>query len=97
VIEDNGVGISEQNQSKLFQDYQMLEEHEQINRKGTGLGLSICKNLIQEMGGDVAIESVVNIGTKLIIKIQLKAIHIDEDAFKLPFDDKEIEEDFSPV
>jgi two-component system sensor histidine kinase EvgS len=43
VIEDNGVGISEENKSKLFQDFAMLEEHEQLNRKGTGLGLSICK------------------------------------------------------
>jgi signal transduction histidine kinase len=68
VIEDNGVGISEENRSKLFQDFAKLDEHEQLNRKGTGLGLSICKNLIHEMGGDIVVESIPNIGTKFIIK-----------------------------
>ena len=45
-IEDNGVGISEENLQKLFMDYTRLDEHQMINAKGTGLGLSICKNII---------------------------------------------------
>jgi signal transduction histidine kinase len=57
VIEDNGVGISENNKGKLFTDYSRLEEHEDMNAKGTGLGLSICKNIIEQMGGNVEVES----------------------------------------
>ena len=57
IIEDNGAGISKENIGKLFKDYSRLEEHEGMNAKGTGLGLSICKNIIEQMGGDVQVES----------------------------------------
>lgn len=46
-IEDSGIGISKQNQLKLFKNYGRLKEHESMNAKGTGLGLSICKQIIE--------------------------------------------------
>jgi len=46
IIEDNGVGISDDKIGSLFEDYTRLDEHQHMNMKGTGLGLSICKNLI---------------------------------------------------
>ena len=55
VIEDNGVGISDTNQ--IFKDYNCLQEHQKFNPKGTGLGLQICKSLIEQMGGNVYVES----------------------------------------
>ena len=59
MIEDNGVGIESHNIAKLFKDYSKLDEHKGVNAKGTGLGLSICKQLIEQMGGKVEVESVV--------------------------------------
>lgn len=56
-IEDNGVGIAKKNLDKLFKDFSRLDEHEDSNKSGTGLGLSICKNIIQQMGGKVTVES----------------------------------------
>ena len=73
-IEDNGVGISAENQKKLFTDYTRLEEHQSMNAKGTGLGLSICKKIIEQMGGTVTIESEIGIGTKFNITQQIKVI-----------------------
>ena len=52
-IKDEGVGISEENLSKLFVDFLKLEQHEELNHEGTGLGLSICKRIVEEMGGTV--------------------------------------------
>ena len=46
IIEDNGVGISDENIDKLFKDYGRLKEHQRLNNRGTGLGLIICKKLI---------------------------------------------------
>jgi len=63
IIEDNGVGISKENISKLFKDYSRLDEHQNMNHKGTGLGLSICKNLVEQMGGKVKVESEINVGS----------------------------------
>jgi len=45
-----------------------------MNHKGTGLGLSICKSLVEQMGGKVRVESEINVGSKFIITMQLKAI-----------------------
>jgi two-component system sensor histidine kinase EvgS len=43
-----------------------------MNAKGTGLGLSICKNIIEQMGGSVHADSIVDIGTEIIITIGLR-------------------------
>lgn len=74
MIEDNGVGISAENLEKLFKDYAKLDEHAEINQKGTGLGLSICKNLVEQMGGNVTVESKVGVGTKFNITLQQRCI-----------------------
>lgn len=67
IIEDTGVGISPENIKKLFQDYSRLDEHQNINQGGTGLGLSICKNLVEQMGGKVDVESKLGEGSRFNI------------------------------
>ena len=57
-IIDNGVGITPENKGKIFMDFSKLEEHADKNPTGTGLGLSICKQLIEQMGGAVRVDSV---------------------------------------
>ena len=69
IVEDNGVGIKKENVGKLFMDYSKLNEHKKMNQKGTGLGLSICKNIINQMGGDVNVESEEGEGSKFIITL----------------------------
>ena len=71
MVQDNGVGIKPENIKKLFTNYSRLEEHQEINAKGTGLGLSICKNIIQQMGGNVDVKSELNVGSQFIITLQL--------------------------
>ncbi|MHB1687851.1 MAG: two-component system sensor histidine kinase NtrB [Ignavibacteriaceae bacterium] len=61
-IQDTGVGISEENKDKIFQDFFTSKE------KGTGLGLSVCKMLLQEYQADLYFESTQGVGTKFFIK-----------------------------
>lgn len=75
-IEDNGVGISKGNLKKLFTNYTSLDEHKTMNAKGTGLGLSICKNIIEQMGGNVTVKSQLGTGTQFDIFLALKAVEI---------------------
>ena len=62
-IKDTGVGINPENISNLFVDFGKLDEHEKINTQGTGLGLSICKQLVEQMGGSVSVQSELGEGT----------------------------------
>ena len=55
IFRDSGCGISEENQRKLFMNFNKLEESQQMNKQGVGLGLSICKEIINASGGSVDI------------------------------------------
>jgi signal transduction histidine kinase len=68
-VKDTGCGISEQGLKKLFIDFSKLDENSKRNAQGTGLGLSICKNIIEQMGGSVNVQSKVNEGTEFIINM----------------------------
>ncbi len=55
-IADTGIGISKEEQSKLFQKFQRVESN--VGKTtGTGLGLYICKLLVERFGGKIGIES----------------------------------------
>ena len=46
-IVDNGIGIKEENMSKLFMEFSKLDEQSKMNRQGTGLGLTISRNMVR--------------------------------------------------
>lgn len=56
-VKDSGIGISPEDQSKLFQPFTQANESIQLKYGGTGLGLSICRKLCQRMGGSISLES----------------------------------------
>ena len=45
-VEDTGIGISKQNQSKLFKLFGFIQDSSQMNTQGIGLGLAIAKQII---------------------------------------------------
>lgn len=54
-------------------EFGKLDEHSKENAQGTGLGLSICKRMIEQMGGQVMVDSEEKIGTTFTILINAKA------------------------
>ncbi|MDR2734584.1 MAG: response regulator [Spirochaetota bacterium] len=56
-VVDTGIGISQEAQEKLFQDFYRVNTKRNRNIEGTGLGLAITKHLCAAMGGDVIIAS----------------------------------------
>ena len=69
-IWDNGIGMSEEFQKKLFEPF-AREDNSMTNAKqGTGLGLSIAKTLISMMGGTIEVDSVQGEGTTFTITLQ---------------------------
>jgi len=70
VVSDTGVGISEEDMSKLFQPLFTTKA------KGTGFGLSVCKRIVEAHRGEISVESEEGVGTSFTIKIPM---HPDEE------------------
>ena len=67
-VEDTGVGISEENQKKLFGTGGFTTRGTS-DEKGTGLGLSICKQLVEMNHGNIWVESEVGLGSKFFVEL----------------------------
>ena len=68
-IKDTGIGISETNLARIFDEFEQAETSISRNFGGTGLGLSITRMLVDNMGGTIAVKSEVGKGTTFTVTI----------------------------
>lgn len=71
-VEDSGVGIKQEYLNKIFESFS--QEDASVTRKfgGTGLGLSISKKLANLMGGNISVQSEVDVGTTFKVEIDIE-------------------------
>lgn len=67
ILEDTGIGMDEETRTNLLKEGNLLNKKKNQKGIGTGLGLQLCKSMIQKNNGIFTIESIENIGTKMII------------------------------
>jgi signal transduction histidine kinase/DNA-binding response OmpR family regulator len=68
-VADNGIGMTEDQLSKIFQDYIQADRSTAAQYGGTGLGLTITTSLVQMMGGHLEVESEYGKGTCFTINV----------------------------
>ncbi len=66
-IKDNGTGISKEDQKKIFEKFYKGDKSR--NTDGNGLGLSIVKRIIEIHHGEILLESSINVGTSIMVKL----------------------------
>ncbi|WP_461257333.1 ATP-binding protein, partial [Treponema sp. R80B11-R83G3] len=71
-VTDSGIGISEEQQKKLFTSYNQADRNISKNFGGTGLGLAISKEIVELMHGKIWIESELNRGSKFIFTVKVQ-------------------------
>ena len=70
-ISDTGIGISQKDQKYIFDEFYRTKNAKQHAGVGTGLGLSIVKKLVDQLGGVIILDSELNKGTSITIKIPI--------------------------
>ncbi|MEX1312571.1 MAG: ATP-binding protein [Desulfotignum sp.] len=88
-VADTGKGISPENLPKIFEPFYSSRN----DRWGAGLGLAITYGLIQEMGGDITVKSVVGKGTRFVLTLPVKATRppVSDGSLHLPKADIPVE------
>ncbi len=75
IVEDDGTGIPEANLERIFDPFFTTKPV----GKGSGLGLSICFGIINKMGGEIDVHSIIDEGTRFEIRFPLKDLTISND------------------
>ena len=73
-ISDTGIGMTEEQIGRLFQEFSQAEVSTTRKYGGTGLGLLLSEQFCQMMGGDIAVESELGIGSTFTIRLPAKVV-----------------------
>ena len=72
IVEDNGIGMSEEFQKHLFEPFTQENREEVGKIAGTGLGLSIVKKIVDLMGGTIAVKSAIGKGSCFTVEFPIR-------------------------
>jgi len=78
-IKDSGIGMTTEQIERIFDPFTQGETGTTRKYGGTGLGLTITRNIVEKMGGKLAVESAPGIGSKFSFDLTFKTICIDEE------------------
>ena len=83
---DTGIGISKENQEKIFESFSQADISTSREYGGTGLGLTISRKIIALMGGELEVESVVGTGSVFSFVVEMKSDTTQQSTEEAPID-----------
>ncbi|WP_407670815.1 ATP-binding protein [Paraburkholderia franconis] len=72
-VSDTGIGIAEEHQQVIFEEFGQVQNHLQPRVKGTGLGLPLCRKLAALLGGYTGVDSAPGVGSTFYATLPVKA------------------------
>lgn len=81
-VADTGIGIPEECQGRLFDEFFRVKDPACENVTGTGLGLPICKRIVSELGGCIEVESQVDVGSIFRVRLPARRERVETDTHK---------------
>lgn len=69
IVSDSGIGMPEEELSKIFDQFYQIEQRSSSQRRGTGLGLSLTKGFVEAHGGTINVSSTVGVGSTFAITL----------------------------
>ena len=79
-VVDTGFGIAPEDQAKIFEEFQQVDNTSTRKKGGTGLGLSISRRIVELHGGRITVESDVGKGSTFKVIVPINASPIKEAA-----------------
>lgn len=77
-VRDTGIGMSPAFKEKIFDSFEREDTARVRKIEGTGLGMAITKRIVDEMGGDIAVESEQGVGTTFTVTVDLECAGAQE-------------------
>lgn len=74
-VQDRGIGIAEEDQNKIFDEFFRSENAKKTVAFGTGLGLSLVKQIVENYQGEITVTSQLNQGTTITVKLPMSKNH----------------------
>lgn len=78
IVSDTGIGIAEEDQAMVFDEFRQVSEGYNRNFEGAGLGLTITKKFVEKMGGRISVESTPGEGSSFTIVFPVYSKYLEE-------------------
>ncbi len=74
-VQDSGQGIPTHKLTSIFERFQQVDSSDSRKKGGTGLGLAICRQIVEQHGGQIWVESQIGVGSRFCFTVPLSSTH----------------------